>query len=145
MRTSSTAGWNDEGCRVKHSDCSESTNGGDLPFNGWRRRSPDAIRRPGRSAPRRGATRKQQGKESADNVERHHFGAKRSFAFTPRQHFELGEALGQMDFDTAAKLSGARFVVLRGPLARLERALAAFMLDMHTSEHGYTEIDPPLL
>jgi seryl-tRNA synthetase len=80
-----------------------------------------------------------------DNVEHHRFGARRNYPFNPRQHFDLGEALGQMDFDIAAKLSGARFVVLRGPLARLERALAAFMLDMHTSEHGYTEIDPPLL
>jgi seryl-tRNA synthetase len=80
-----------------------------------------------------------------DNVEHHRFGARRNYSFNPRQHFDLGEALGQMDFDIAAKLSGARFVVLRGPLARLERALAAFMLDMHTSEHGYTEIDPPLL
>ncbi|MGH6929432.1 MAG: serine--tRNA ligase, partial [Dongiaceae bacterium] len=65
--------------------------------------------------------------------------------FQPKQHFELGEALGLMDFDTAAKLSGARFVVLKGALARLERALAQFMLDLHTSEHGYTEIAPPLL
>jgi len=80
-----------------------------------------------------------------DNVEHHRFGARRNYPFNPRQHFDLGEALGQMDFDIAAKLSGARFVVLRGPLARLERALAAFMLDMHTNEHGYTEIDPPLL
>jgi seryl-tRNA synthetase len=67
------------------------------------------------------------------------------FDFTPKQHFELGEALGLMDFETAAKLSGARFVVLKGPLARLERALAQFMLDLHTGEHGYTEIAPPLL
>ena len=67
------------------------------------------------------------------------------FSFQPKQHFELGEALGLMDFETAAKLSGARFVVLKGALARLERALAAFMLDLHTSEHGYTEINPPLL
>ena len=67
------------------------------------------------------------------------------FAFQPKQHFELGEALGLMDFETAAKLSGARFVVLKGPLARLERALAQFMLDLHTSERGYTEIAPPLL
>jgi seryl-tRNA synthetase len=80
-----------------------------------------------------------------DNVEHHRFGARRNYPFNPRQHFDLGEALGQMDFDIAAKLSGARFVVLRGPLARLERALGAFMLDMHTNEHGYTEIDPPLL
>ncbi|HKA64483.1 MAG TPA: serine--tRNA ligase [Methyloceanibacter sp.] len=67
------------------------------------------------------------------------------FSFQPKQHFELGEALGLMDFETAAKLSGSRFVVLKGPLARLERALSQFMLDLHTSEHGYTEINPPLL
>jgi|SRR5579871_108493 len=63
----------------------------------------------------------------------------------PLQHFELGEALGLMDFGTAAKLSGARFVVLKGALARLERALAAFMLDLHVSEFGYTEVAPPFL
>jgi seryl-tRNA synthetase len=72
-------------------------------------------------------------------------GEPKTFTFQPKQHFELGEALGLMDFETAAKLSGARFVVLKGPLARLERALAQFMLDLHTSEHGYTEINPPLL
>jgi seryl-tRNA synthetase len=72
-------------------------------------------------------------------------GKPKKFPFQPKQHFELGEALGLMDFETAAKLSGARFVVLKGPLARLERALAQFMLDLHTSEHGYTEINPPLL
>ena len=65
---------------------------------------------------------------------------RRSSRFQPKQHFEIGEALGLMDFETAAKLSGARFVVLKGALARLERALAQFMLDLHTSEHGYTEI-----
>ncbi len=85
------------------------------------------------------------GKEAEDNVEHHRFGARRSYGFAPRQHFELGEALGQMDFATATKLSGARFVVLRDGLARLERALAQFMLDLHTAEHGYTEIAPPLL
>src|SRR5581483_348792 len=62
-----------------------------------------------------------------------------------KQHFELGEALGQMDFETAAKLSGARFVVLKNGLARMERALGQFMLDLHTGEHGYTEVNPPLL
>jgi seryl-tRNA synthetase len=72
-------------------------------------------------------------------------GKPETFAFTPKQHFELGEALGLMDFETAAKLSGARFVVLKGALARLERALASFMLDLHTSEHGYIEINPPIL
>jgi seryl-tRNA synthetase len=86
------------------------------------------------------------GKDEKDNVEHHRFGAKRDYAFAPRQHFDLGEALGQMDFETAAKLSGARFVVLKKYLARLERALGQFMLDVHTSEpHNYTEIAPPLL
>jgi seryl-tRNA synthetase len=85
------------------------------------------------------------GKDANDNVEYHRFGAKRDYAFTPKQHFELGEALGQMDFETAAKLSGARFVVLKQGLARLERALGQFMLDVHTGEHGYTEVAPPLL
>jgi seryl-tRNA synthetase len=86
------------------------------------------------------------GKDSGDNVEHHRFGAKREYASTPKQHFELGEALGQMDFEAAAKLSGARFVVLKKGLARLERALGQFMLDVHTSEpHNYTEVSPPLL
>ena len=85
------------------------------------------------------------GKDEHDNVEHHHFGAKRDYAFAPRQHFELGEALGMMDFEAAAKLSGARFVVLKRGLARLERALAQFMLDVHTGEHGYAEIAPPLM
>src|SRR5580704_1256766 len=86
------------------------------------------------------------GKDARDNVERHHFGAKREYAFAPKQHFDLGEALSQMDFEAAAKLSGARFVVLKKGLARLERALGQFFLDVHTSEpHNYTEIAPPLL
>jgi seryl-tRNA synthetase len=72
-------------------------------------------------------------------------GKPKEFSFTPKQHFELGEALGLMDFETAAKLSGARFVILKGALARIERALAQFMLDLHTREHGYTEINPPIL
>ena len=85
------------------------------------------------------------GDESA-NKELRKVGTPRDFKdFKPKQHFELGEALGLMDFETAAKLSGSRFVVLKGPLARLERALTQFMLDLHTSEHGYTEINPPLL
>lgn len=62
-----------------------------------------------------------------------------------KQHFEIGEALGLMDFETAAKISGARFVVLKGQLARLERALGSFMVDLHTNEHGYTEVAPPLI
>jgi seryl-tRNA synthetase len=85
------------------------------------------------------------GKESSDNVEHHRFGAKRDYGFAPKEHFDLGEALGQMDFATAAKLSGSRFVVLKQQLARLERALGHFMLDVHTREHGYTEVAPPLL
>jgi seryl-tRNA synthetase len=86
------------------------------------------------------------GKDEKDNVEHHRFGAIRNYAFAPKQHFDLGEALGQMDFETAAKLSGARFVVLKKGLARLERALGQFMLDVHTSEpHNYIEVSPPLL
>ncbi len=85
------------------------------------------------------------GKDSDDNVEHHRFGAPRNYAFAPKQHFELGEALRQMDFEAAAKLSGARFVVLKKSLARLERALGQFMLDVHTGDHGYTEVNPPLL
>ena len=85
------------------------------------------------------------GIDETGNVEHHRFGAKRDYAFAPKQHFELGEALGLMDFETAAKLSGARFVVLKGALARMERALGQFMLDVHTGEHGYTEVNPPLL
>ena len=86
------------------------------------------------------------GADASGNVEHHVFGKKRDYAFTPKQHFELGEALGQMDFELAAKLSGARFVVLQKGLARLERALGQFMLDVHTGkEHGYTEVNPPIL
>jgi seryl-tRNA synthetase len=85
------------------------------------------------------------GSDAGANKVLREVGKPKKFAFAPKQHFELGEALGLMDFETAAKLSGARFVVLKGTLARLERALAQFMLDLHTSEHGYTEINPPLL
>ena len=82
--------------------------------------------------------------ERANQVLAEH-GAKPDFAFAPKQHFELGEALGLMDFATAAKLAGARFVVLRGALARLERALGQFMLDLHTTSHDYTEMVVPSL
>jgi seryl-tRNA synthetase len=82
--------------------------------------------------------------ESANIVLSQH-GEPRDLGFQPKQHFELGEALGLMDFATAAKLAGARFVVLRGALARLERALGQFMLDLHTREHGYTEMVVPSL
>ena len=86
------------------------------------------------------------GVDASGNVEHHVFGKKRDYAFKPKQHFDLGEALGQMDFELAAKLSGARFVVLQKGLARLERALGQFMLDVHTGkEHGYTEVNPPIL
>jgi seryl-tRNA synthetase len=86
------------------------------------------------------------GADASGNVEHHAFGKKRDYAFKLKQHFDLGEALGQMDFELAAKLSGARFVVLQKGLARLERALGQFMLDLHTGkEHGYTEVNPPIL
>ena len=86
-----------------------------------------------------------EGRDESDNVELRKVGAPRDFGFPVKQHFELGEALGLMDFERAAKLSGARFTVLTGALARLERALAQFMLDLHTTEFGYTEVSPPLL
>jgi seryl-tRNA synthetase len=85
------------------------------------------------------------GKGEDDNVLAREWGEKPSFDFEAKQHFELGEALGQMDFETAGKMSGARFVLLSGPLARLERALGQFMLDLHTQEHGYSEVSPPVL
>jgi seryl-tRNA synthetase len=79
------------------------------------------------------------------NVQRAVFGKARDCGFAPKPHDDLGGALGSMDFEVAAKLSGARFVVLKKGLARLERAIGQFMLDLHTGEHGYTEINPPLL
>lgn len=82
--------------------------------------------------------------ESANRV-LHQHGEVPNLAFAPKQHFEIGEALGLMDFAGAAKLAGARFTILRGALARLERALGQWMLTLHTEEHGYTEIAPPLL
>ncbi|MDE0704704.1 MAG: serine--tRNA ligase [Rhodospirillaceae bacterium] len=85
------------------------------------------------------------GPDEAANVELRRVGERPDFDFEPKQHFDLGEALGEMDFDTAASLSGARFVLLSGRLARLERAIAQFMLDTHTGEFGYTEISPPVL
>lgn len=85
------------------------------------------------------------GKDENDNPELRKVGELPHFNFQPKEHFEIGEALGLMDFETAAKLSGARFVVLKGALARLERALAQFMLDLHTDAHGYTEVNPPIL
>ena len=85
------------------------------------------------------------GRDENDNVELRRVGEPRSMDYQPREHFDIGEALGFMDFETAAKISGARFVVLKGALARLERALSQFMLDLHSSEHGYTEVNPPIL
>ena len=85
------------------------------------------------------------GKDENDNVVLRTVGEKPVFAFEPKEHFEIGEDLGLMDFETATKLSGARFVVNKGPLARLERALSQFMLDLHTETHGYTEVNPPIL
>ena len=85
------------------------------------------------------------GLDEHGNVVRHHFGVVRNYAFAPKPHDDLGGALGFMDFEAAAKLSGARFVVLKKGLARLERAIGQFMLDLHTNEHGYTEVNPPLL
>jgi seryl-tRNA synthetase len=87
------------------------------------------------------------GKDESDNVEIRRHGSRPEFpeGFAPEEHFAIGERLGLMDFDAAAKMSGARFVVLKGALARLERALEQFMLDLHTSEHGYVEVSPPVL
>ena len=85
------------------------------------------------------------GPDESANVVLHQVGEPRDLGFQPKQHFELGEALGMMDFATAAKLAGARFTVLRGPLARLERALGQFMIDLHTTQHGYTEMVVPSL
>ena len=86
-----------------------------------------------------------EGADEDANVEMATHGDPRSFNFEPLEHSELGEKLGMMDFDAAAKLSGSRFVVLRQGLARLSRALGAFMLDLQTGEHGYEEVQPPLL
>ncbi|RCK24822.1 serine--tRNA ligase [Thalassospira profundimaris] len=85
------------------------------------------------------------GDDEDDNVEVNRWGSPAEFDFKPLEHFEIGEKLGMMDFETAAKLSGSRFVILRGGLAKLERALAQFMIDLHTSEHGYEETVTPML
>ena len=85
------------------------------------------------------------GKDSNDNKLIRAWGQPRQFGFTPKEHFDLGEKLGLMDFERAAKISGARFTVLTGNLARLERALGQFMLDLHTRDFGYTEVNPPLM
>ena len=84
------------------------------------------------------------GPDESANVEHHRFGEPRQFNWA-REHFELGEGLGMMDFERAAKLAGARFTVVKSHLARLERALGQFMINLHTIEHGYTEVIPPLM
>lgn len=85
------------------------------------------------------------GKDEHDNVVTRIVGERPRWNHTPKEHFEIGEALGYMDFERAAKLSGSRFTVLTGPLAKLERALGQFMIDLHTTEHGYTEVSSPLM
>jgi seryl-tRNA synthetase len=85
------------------------------------------------------------GTEEADNREERKVGDKPTWNHKPAEHYEIGEELGLLDFEAAARISGARFTVVKGQLARLERALGQFMLDLHTGEHGYTEVNPPLL
>jgi seryl-tRNA synthetase len=85
------------------------------------------------------------GKSESDNVEIRRWGTPRTFEFTPKDHADLGPELGLLDFETAAKITGARFSLMRGPLAQLHRALIQFMLDLHTEEHGYLEINVPYL
>ena len=85
------------------------------------------------------------GKSAADNVEVRRWGTPPAFDFEPKPHWELGPALGILDFERATRMSGARFSVLFGAGARLERALINFMLDLHTREHGYKETEPPFL
>mgnify|MGYP001210617368 CR=1 FL=1 len=85
------------------------------------------------------------GKSSEDNPEVRRVGVPRAFAFAPKDHADLGAGLKLLDFDVATKIAGARFVVMKGPLARLHRAIAQFMLDVHTGEHGYTEVYVPYL
>ena len=85
------------------------------------------------------------GKSETENVEVRHFGTPRVFDFTPKDHVDIGAKLGGIDFETAAKLSGARFTVLKGGVARMHRALAQFMLDVHITEHGYTEVYVPYM
>ena len=86
-----------------------------------------------------------EGEDEESNVELHKVGEPTKLSFEPKDHADLGEALGMMDFETAAKMSGSRFVVLSGQLSRLDRALAAFMLDLQTEEHGYVEHSPPFM
>ena len=86
-----------------------------------------------------------EGKDETANIEARRWGEPRKFSFTPRDHMAVGEGLGGLDFEAAARISGARFVVMKSQVARLHRALAQFMLDLHTNEHGYTEVYAPYL
>lgn len=97
------------------------------------------------SLPNRLAEEVPVGADENDNIVIHQWGEPKDLGFTPLQHFDLGEKLGMMDFTLASKLAGARFSILKGPLARLDRALSQFMLDLHTGEHGYEEHIVPLL
>ena len=85
------------------------------------------------------------GSDEGGNVVKHTFGQKPGWNHKPLEHFEIGEALGWLDFEGAARIAGSRFTIVKGQLARLERALGQFMLDLHTTEHGYMEVQPPLL
>jgi len=85
------------------------------------------------------------GKSSDDNVEVRRVGTPRKFDFTPKDHVDIGEGMGQLDFAAGVKIAGARFTVMKGGIARLHRAIAQFMLDVHTQEHGYTEVYAPYL
>lgn len=108
------------------------------------KRSQDAIREILSGLPNIPADDVPQGEDEAANVEIRKWGEPKQ-PNSAKEHFDIGEELGQMDFETAAKMSGSRFVLLKGQLARLERAIASFMLDLHTGEFGYTECQPPLL
>ena len=85
------------------------------------------------------------GADEADNVAHHLHGEKPVLDFEPKEHFEISGLQDSLDFETAAKLSGSRFVILKGQLAALERALGQFMINLHTTHHGYLEVSPPLL
>jgi seryl-tRNA synthetase len=105
----------------------------------------DSIRKALETIPNTPAADVPHGADEHGNVVYRSYGTKPTANHLGAQHFEIGEALGLMDFEAASRMSGARFVVLKGQMARLERAIGQFMLDLHTTEHGYTEVNPPLL
>ncbi len=105
----------------------------------------DNIRKALETIPNTPADDVPKGADEHGNVLFRQYGLKPTAEHLGAQHFEIGEAMGLMDFEVASRMSGARFVVLKGQLARLERAIGQFMLDLHTTEHGYTEVNPPLL